>query len=83
MSKRVGVDLDSGIYNELQKRANKELLSLKELIEDILRRSVVQSKARKRGSSYQGPKVERFVEYFSRYRPYAKRRVKKKIKRRR
>lgn len=76
-TKRVCVDLDSSIYNELVRRAKREMQTVRELTEDILRRSVIQSKARK-GTTYKGPKVEKFVQYFSRYRPYSKRKKKKK-----
>ena len=76
--KRLSVDIDSVVFNELKRRAKRELLSVRELVEDILRRSVVMSKSRRRGS--RGPKVkaDKFIQYFSRYQPYTRR--KKKVK---
>ena len=73
--KRFSIEVDSLALRELQRRAKKEYLSVRELIEDIIRRSCIVSKARKRGAA---PKVkgEKFIEYFSRYQPYSRRKKK-------
>ncbi len=42
----ITIDVDSSIKKSLEKRAEKELMSLRELISDILRRSVLSSKLR-------------------------------------
>ncbi|MBU2496452.1 MAG: hypothetical protein KJ767_00130 [Nanoarchaeota archaeon] len=74
----ISIKVDNDILKELERRAKKEYLTIKELIEDIIRRSAITSKARKTGSI---PKVQagKFIEYFSRYQPY-KRRKKKTLK---
>ena len=41
MNKSVNLRLDSLLYNELEKRAKKEFLQVDELIEDIIRRSML------------------------------------------
>lgn len=41
MSKNVSLELDSKLYVELEKRAKKEFLEVNELIEDIVRRSML------------------------------------------
>lgn len=72
------MELETTVFNELQRRAKKEFLSVREMAEDILRRSAVMSKSRRRGGAPK-VKVDKFVEYFSRYQPY-NRRKKKKMK---
>ncbi len=80
--KRITVELESSVFKELQRRAKKEFLSLRELTEDILRRSAVMSKSRGRGSRIPKFKGDKFIEYFSRYQPYTRRKSKKKKSRR-
>ena len=82
--KRITVELESSVFKELQRRAKKEFLSLRELTEDILRRSAVMSKSRGRGGRGPRVKADKFIQYFSRYQPYTRRkkRVKGKSKRR-
>ena len=41
MNKSVSLKIDSELYNELEKRAKKEFLEVDELIEDIIRRSML------------------------------------------
>jgi len=72
MKKRVSIDLDSKILQGLEKRAKKELFSVKELIEDIIRRSVLSSNQKQSLSG----KGDKFIEYFSRASYKRKRRKK-------
>ncbi len=44
MKKSVTIEIDEEIFNSLNQRAKKQFFSLKEMIEDILRRSVISSK---------------------------------------
>ena len=62
MKKRVTIELDEKVISRLQKRANKNAFSLKEMIEDILRRSAMSSKL----SSTSGTCDDALVEIFSR-----------------
>ncbi|RLF36050.1 MAG: hypothetical protein DRM99_03525 [Thermoplasmata archaeon] len=73
--KRFTIEINTSILKELERRATKEFLSVRELIEDIIRRSAVTSKARRRGTA---PRIkgEKFIQYFSRYQPYKKRKKK-------
>lgn len=75
MKKRVGIDLDAKVVNALEKRAQRELLSLKELIEDIIRRSVLSSKGKQ---AISGKGDDKFIEYFSRIGYKHKKKGKKK-----
>ena len=73
----ISIRVDKDILKELERRARKEYLSVRELIEDIVRRSCVVSKSRRR-AKYKGPKVDKFIQYFSRYKPYLRRKKKGK-----
>lgn len=70
--KRVTIELDSEIITKLEKRAKKNVLSLREQIEDIVRRSAISSRI----SSSSGKCDDTLVEIFSR------KTKKKKIKKR-
>lgn len=76
MKKRsVSILIDSEVFLALEKRAERELMSIRELITDILRRSVLSSKRR----SYGETKTEdKFIEYFSRHQGGRKQKRKKK-----
>ena len=57
------IEIDEKAKQELEKRAKKEMLTLRELISDILRRSVLSYK----GESANEDKVDdKFLTYFSR-----------------
>jgi len=72
---KVTIWLSDDILTSLEKRAKKNLLTLHEQVEDILRRSVVSSKK----STPYAPKVDdKFIELFSRAR--SGRKPKKKVK---
>ena len=58
------VQLDTEGKKILEKRAKKEMLTLQELISDILRRSVLSYKSRKSSSS--DNVNDKFLTYFSR-----------------
>ena len=75
--KALTILLDTGIYSSLEKRAKKNLLSLRELISDILRRSVLSSGKRK---NYMPKSKDKFIEYFSRHKAGRKRKKRKKKK---
>lgn len=61
--KTITIQLEKEAIDELEKRAKKELLSLSDLIEEILRRSVLSYK----GTSSTEDKVDdKFISYFSR-----------------
>jgi len=61
------IELEQEVMQALEKRAGKELLPLKELIAEILRRSVLASKLRNQGPSFtQQEKEDPFIGYFSR-----------------
>ena len=58
------IELEDSIIRLLQERAEKEMMSIEELIEDILRRSAV--------SGQKTPAIEggdKFLSYFSRKKP--------------
>ncbi len=64
MNKSVNLRLDSLLYNELEKRAKKEFLQVDELIEDIIRRSML---TYKRGIASGDKKVDdKLIGIFSR-----------------
>lgn len=68
---RITISLDEDIKKVLEKRAKKNMLSLSEQIEDILRRSAVSSEKVK--SPYE-PKIDdKLVSLFSRHRTGPKR----------
>ncbi len=70
---KISINIDSDILKELERRAKKEYLTIKELIEDIIRRSAITSKSRRQGKYIPETKGEKFIEYFSRYQPYKRR----------
>lgn len=62
--KRVSISLSDEEVKTLEKRAKKNLMSLQEQVEDIIRRSVVNTK---KGTSYSKVKPDdRLVSIFSR-----------------
>lgn len=72
----ISILLDSEVFSALEKRAKRELMSIRELITDILRRSVISSKRR----GYKALKAgDKFIEYFSRH-PSGRKRKKQKKK---
>lgn len=72
---KVTIDIDEDVKKILMKRAKKNLLTLREQIEDILRRSCVRSS----GSSKYNEKLDdKLVGIFSRSRRGRKKKVKKK-----
>ena len=60
--KRVTIEIDDKIIAKLQRRAKRDMLSLRELIQDIVRRSALSSKF----VSISGEADDRLVEIFSR-----------------
>ena len=61
------IELEQEVMQALEVRARKEFLPLKELIAEILRRSVLASRLRKQGPSFsQQEKEDPFIGYFSR-----------------
>ncbi|MBI2449598.1 ribbon-helix-helix protein, CopG family [Candidatus Pacearchaeota archaeon] len=60
--KRVTIEIDDKIIAKLQKRARKNMMSLRELIQDIVRRSAVSSKF----ASISGEADDRLIDVFSR-----------------
>ena len=76
MKKRsVSILIDSEIFSALEKRAKRELMSIRELISDILRRSVISSK---KGGGREIKAEDKFIEYFSRQKGGRKRKKGKK-----
>ena len=74
--KALTILIDKDIYLALEKRAKRNLLSLREQISDILRRSVLSAKKRR---GYSAVKTDdKFIEYFSRHKSGRKRKKKKK-----
>lgn len=59
----ITIKLDESVKKELEKRAKREMMDVDELIEDILRRSVVSSK---KGTSGTDNVDDKFLSYFSR-----------------
>ena len=58
----ITVTIDSKVREKLQKRAKKELVTIEELIADILRRSVLSYK----GTSSTDNVEDKFLTFFSR-----------------
>lgn len=56
------IEIDDKIIAKLQKRARKNMMSLRELIQDIVRRSAVSSKF----ASISGEADDRLIDVFSR-----------------
>lgn len=65
MKKNLSIELDIDLINQLDKRARKNFMSLREVIVDILRRSMISYSKDSRGG-YAEPEVEKFVGIFSR-----------------
>ena len=63
--KTVSINLDIDLITQLDKRARKNFMSLRELIIDILRRSML-TYGKGKQVSYNEPNVEKFVKVFSR-----------------
>ena len=61
--KSITIDIDIKLANELNKRAKKSYMSLRELIEDILRRSMLSYNKQAKHSSESD--VEPFIKMFS------------------
>ncbi len=77
MSRRITLEIDAAVFRELERRAARELLSVKELCEDILRRSASMSRLKRGGSSIPTKVDDKFIEYFSRAGHYKKSKGKK------
>ena len=75
----VTINIDEKVKKILEKRAEKNLLSLREQIEDILRRSAVNYKS---GTSTTIKVDDKLVEVFSREKRGKKKRKKRKNKKR-
>ena len=60
--KRVTIEIDDKIIAKLQKRARRNMLSLRELIQDIVRRSAISGKT----FSLSGEADDKLVDIFSR-----------------
>jgi len=58
----ITITLDTKVKNKLETRAKKEILSIEELIEDILRRSVLSYK----GNATTDKVDDKFLTFFSR-----------------
>ncbi len=76
--KKVTIYLDDEEVKVLEKRAKKNIFTLKEQIEDIIRTSVVRTKTKIRVPTFKGD--DRLVGIFSRQKtgPKKKKKVKKK-----
>lgn len=74
----ITISIDDDVKNIISKRAKKNLLTLREQIEDILRKSAVRTKT---GKTYQTIKVDdKLVAVFSRQKTGRKKKKKKKVK---
>jgi len=74
----ITINIDEDVKKIISKRAKKNLLSLREQIEDILRRSAVRTK---KGKGYKAIKIDdRLVYAFSREKRGRKKKIKKKKK---
>lgn len=62
LKRSVTIELDERVVSRLQRRAKRNMLSLRELIEDIIRRSAVSSG----GASISGDSDDALVSIFSR-----------------
>jgi len=72
----ITINIDEDVVKVLKKRANKNMFSLQEQIEDILRKSAVRTKS---GTGYKALKVDdKLISVFSREKRGRKR---KKVKR--
>jgi len=75
---QITISIDKEVEKILEKRAKKNLLTLREQIEDILRKSAVRTKS---GTTRSDPKVDdRLVSIFSRVKKEKKKRKKKSKK---
>lgn len=76
--KKITIYLDDEEVKVLEKRAKKNIFTLKEQVEDIIRKSVVRTKTTTRVS---GPKIDdRLVAVFSRQKTGPKKKKKNKKK---
>jgi hypothetical protein len=74
---QITISIDENVKKILNKRAKKNLFTLREQIEDILRKSAARTKA---GKSYHTVKVDdKLVAIFSRDQRGRKKKVKKKV----
>lgn len=65
MKKSITINLDIDLVRQLDKRARKNFMTLREQIEDIIRRSMITyNKGKSKG--YSGPEVEKMIKIFSR-----------------
>lgn len=75
---RITIHIDKDVFKILKKRAKKNLLTVREQIEDILRKSAVRTKL---GKGYKALKIDdRLVQVFSRERRGRKKKKPKKKK---
>jgi len=65
MKKAISIQLDISLLQQLDKRAKKNYLSLREQIEDILRRSMI-SYLKNKKQGYSDVEVEKMIKIFSR-----------------
>ncbi len=73
---KITINVDDDVSKILKKRAKKNLFTLREQIEDILRKSAVRTKS---GTSYRGLKPDdKLVAMFSREKRGRKKKKKKK-----
>jgi len=63
MKRQISIHLDKELIKVLEKRAKKNFMTLRELINDILIRSMANYNKQKK---YSEPEVEKFVKIFSR-----------------
>ena len=66
--KAMSIQLDIALLQQIDKRAKKNYLTLREQIEDILRRSML-SYGKVKSPSYKDPNVSKFMKIFSREKP--------------
>jgi hypothetical protein len=67
----ITISMDEDVRKIIAKRAGKNMLSLREQVEDIVRQSAVRTKSGTASSSFKAD--DRLVEIFSRYKKKAKR----------
>ena len=73
MKSSITLDIDAEVRKVLERRANKEMMTLRELISDILRRSVLSSKLKVSEKKTD----DAFINIFSKSRRGRKNKVKK------
>ena len=67
MKKQISIELDEDLLKQIEKRAKKNYLSVREQLKDIIVRSM--ASYGKPSRSYSDPKVSKMVKIFSRKRP--------------